>query len=271
MIRCWRFFTIPGALFAGLMTAGPAGALPPSVKDQAQLFQAKTVEQANLEIKKIDAQFHQKLVIETYSRIPKSFLTTWLKKKPDFGEWAKKHAGRSGLYVLICTETAPADIRILARGDMQGVFPAEVCQKLQNQLGAALASGQNDQGLTEAVSSIWRNLNDNFSAPPTFPWPGVFGVLLPILGIWLGILLFRAIVLRSESRSATPLPADFANAGSLPVAWFSALANGRLRELFASRPGAVTPKKPSEARPSESPPEDLAALHTQAGADSFES
>jgi hypothetical protein len=258
------------AVFAALLAVGSASARTPVVKDQARLFQLETVQQANQEIKKIEEQFHQKLVIETYSRIPTGFLTTLLKKKPDFGEWAKKHAGRWGLYILICSETNPPDIRIMARGDMQRAFSPEVCQDLQNQLAGDLSRGQNDQALLEAVSSVRRNLNENFIPPAPFPWGGVIGVLLPILGIWLGILLFRATVFRAESRSASPLPADFAESASLPVAWFSALANGRLRELFASRPVANPPTPTSEPHPSEGTTQNLAALHSEAGADSFE-
>jgi hypothetical protein len=249
---------------------GSVRARAPQVKDDAQLFQTSTLSQANQEIKALEEQFHQKLVIETYKKVPKSFLTTWLKKKPDFGEWAKKHAGRSGLYVLICTESTPADIRILARGDMQRAFSPDLCQELTNRFGQELSAGRNDQGLLDTVASIRKNLTANLGPPPVFPWTGVFEIMLPILGIWLAILVLRAVVLRAESRLASPAPAGFGDAGSLPVAWFGALAKGRLRELFASRADHPSPKMPPEKHPSEIAQENLAPLHSETGVDLFE-
>ncbi len=258
------------SLFMVGWPTGSVCARAPQVKDDAQLFQTSTLSQANQEIKALEEQFHQKLVIESYKKVPKSFLTTWLKKKPDFGEWAKKHAGRSGLYVLICTESTPADIRILARGDLQRAFPPEVCQELKDQIGNALRSGQNDRGLLEAVASVRKNLTENLGPPPAFPWSGIFELLLPILGIWLGILVLRAVVLRAESRLASPMPAAFGDAGSLPVAWFSALANGRLRDLFASRAEESSPKVPPLEQSSESAQNNTASLPEEAGVDSFQ-
>ena len=251
-------------LGACLAATRPAWANPPLFKDQAQLFQLDTVRQINQELKEIDDELRQKVTIETYSKVPKSFLTTLLKRKPDFGEWAKKRAGRSGLYVLICTESTPADIHIVARGDLQRAFPPAVCQELSNRLGDALSSGQNDQGLVEAVTWVRQNLTDNFGPPPVFPWAGVFEVLLPILGIWLGILVLRA-VLWAQSRS--PLQAAAVGAaGSLPVAWFAALANGRLRELFASSP--TLPLRLEEGtgggHSDQDFPEDMASPHAEA-------
>ena len=111
------------AFIALLFASAPAHALlTGEVRDQAGLFTADTVKQANEIIRAIKHDHNQDVLIETYPGIPKDREAAWEKVRGDkekraefFAQWGRerfKTAEVNGLYILITKEPGHVQIEV---------------------------------------------------------------------------------------------------------------------------------------------------------------
>src|SRR5947209_800494 len=97
MYRSVRWWMLSAVLIGGFLTARPAFAATPGVKDHAELFSADAVKAANKEIQEIKDRYQHDLVVETFATIPDSKKAEFEKIKADdaaknrfFVQWSEE-------------------------------------------------------------------------------------------------------------------------------------------------------------------------------------
>lgn len=160
------------AVLAGwLAAAGPAGAVSPEVKDQANFFSADAVKRANEVIKEIRQRHKKDLLVETHLKPPEGREPGADAKARErfFTDWAvdrARTAGVDGVYVLICKE--PSYLRIAVGNETRKkAFTDADRDRLGRLLLERFKKREFDEGLLEAVRSVQATLHANVGKSKT--------------------------------------------------------------------------------------------------------
>jgi hypothetical protein len=214
MLRVVRHALMPGLLVGWLVAAGPA-APAGEVKDDAGLFRPETVTRANEEIQELERQCGKQLVIHTVAGVPEGHdkaVSGMRRREKDkfFTDWAEERARDNhvdGVFVLVCK--SPAYAKAVLSGDTdERLFPRDERDDLEKRL-TPKAQGQGaDPDLLEAIGHVRVTMRDNKNAAaagPALSWPVVLGLIGGLFGLWLVILVVRAVLAAMGKLPAEPL------------------------------------------------------------------
>src|SRR5262249_19890562 len=111
MYRSVRWWMLSAILMGGLLTARPAFAATPGVKDHAEMFKPDTVKSVDAEIQQIKERYHLDVAIETFPAVPDDKKAEFEKVQKDesarnrfYRQWAEERArslGVDGVYTHI--------------------------------------------------------------------------------------------------------------------------------------------------------------------------
>jgi uncharacterized protein len=181
--RTWLGLAALGLLLAPV----PArAALTAEVRDDAKLFKAEAVKEADTIIRAIKRDHNLDLLIETYPDIPADKKAAYDKVKGDeekrkefFVEWGLerfKTAEVNGIYILITKEPGHVQIEV---GDETGrkAFTKKDRDHLRDLMLGHFKKKEFDKGLLEGVEYVRKTVDDNLKgqkkgAQPAVPAPG---------------------------------------------------------------------------------------------------
>src|SRR5207302_8241806 len=113
-MSAWLARLLPAVMLFAL-SAAPAPAAPPTVKDEGKLFSERAVKEANAIIADIDKQYHKEVHVEAHNKVPPAKADEFNRNKTDpafrarfFRAWASERftaTGTNGVFVLIYKES----------------------------------------------------------------------------------------------------------------------------------------------------------------------
>jgi uncharacterized membrane protein YgcG len=240
MTRHLANFSIAVVAVAWLSASTPALASPFGVKDDAALFSADAVRQAEEQIQTLHRRARQDLLIETISAVPADKAGP-LKSNRNrfFAEWAQERAevsGVNGVYVLICAE--PRHVQVFVSPDAREAFPDKDREKLRKSLSGKLGRKAYDDALLDAVESVRDRLDPSHVAAARANWWWVLWVILGIVGVWLVVGLVRSLLGSSAGQTPGAGPG-----GGILAGMFGASAGSWIyHALFRRRGGDQAPQ-----------------------------
>jgi hypothetical protein len=181
--------------------AGRAEEKAPSIRDEAGLFSAAAVADAQKQIEEIHGKYHHGVVIETIKSLPqgdhKWYKFLWNRQLHNLMEQEAQaraeKAGLDGVLVLICTE--PKAVEVIAwPAANERFFSSADAAGLRKKVAKRLAKGEKDAALREIVDDVrgafQRNLADRQPSRESGEWflAGTLGVGL---GLWGLLALLR--------------------------------------------------------------------------------
>jgi hypothetical protein len=256
------------ALAAVLAAAAPAFSRP--IYDQAELFSPEAVRQADDEAREISRDFRVAVLVDTFSTVPtlrrlRAHLNEPQAREHFFTDWARskaKRAGVSGIYVFICKEPAPVEVRVIAgRHLLDHAFTEADCEQLRHRLQDLLQQGRADEGLHEALRFVQAALHTRVGILPEvrdpFPWLNILWVIAILLGFWGFAEFLRSLAEGRQGRGEAVLGAvGYGGAGSIPAGLFAVMTSSWLGHLLR-RHGVTSPAVPdlgATAEPDAGPP-----------------
>jgi uncharacterized membrane protein YgcG len=211
-----------------LLSASPALAAPFGVKDEAGLFSADAVRQAEEKIQTLHRRARQDLLIETIAAVPAD-KTRQLKSDRAlfFASWAQQRAeeaGVNGAYVLICAE--PRHVQVYVSPDTRTAFPDKDRDQLRKALSRKLGRKAYDDALLDTVDFARDRLDPSHAAAARAGWWWVLWVIVGIVGVWLVVGLIRSVL---------GLGAAASSSGGVLTVLFGATAGGWMRHALLGR------------------------------------
>ena len=153
-------------LAVAVLLAASAPAALADVKDNANLFTAPAVSDANAKLARISSEFHKDLDIETYRDVPADLKgkQAGMDEHAFFHDWMAARAkarGTNGVFVLICDNPKYVDIGAGTETREKGIFTQQDLDSLREQIDGQLKAGQNDAALSGAVAMVDRTFTAN--------------------------------------------------------------------------------------------------------------
>jgi uncharacterized membrane protein YgcG len=142
------------------MTAVPARAVAPEIKDDAKFFSPEAIKKANKELREIARTYDRDLLIESYEHVPGD-QTERVKsmsredRAKFFHNWAADRADSAvvnGVYILICKQ--PSTLEIIITSKAKSAFDKESFEQLRNSLLVNFREKHYDNGLSEVVKAV---------------------------------------------------------------------------------------------------------------------
>ena len=173
--RNWVAALVAVCFLGALTLAESACAVGPEVRDNAGLFSAPAVKQADETIRNIQKNFRKELLVETFASVPESRTNDYARNREDFfASFVRERAQEArldGIYVLVMKEPPPHRFRIQV-GVGQATRERAFLPGDRDQLVALLQSNfrndKYDEGLRSSVAFVERTLRNNLSGqtPP---------------------------------------------------------------------------------------------------------
>ncbi len=167
---------IRSTLVTGLIAASCLAAVSvrADVRDNAGLFSAPTVKQADETIRNFQRDFRKDLLVETFAGVPESRTNDYARNREEFfASMVRERAQATrldGIYVLIMKEPPPHRIRIqvgVGEATRQRAFVPANRDGLVRLLQASFRENKYDDGLRSAVAYVESTLRSNLSGPVT--------------------------------------------------------------------------------------------------------
>jgi len=159
---------ITGFLVACGLGMGVARAVGPEVHDNAGIFSAGAIRQADEAIRNIQKDFRKDLLIETFAGVPDGRGEEYTRNREEFfatfvGERARS-ARVDGIYVMIMKEPPPHRFRIqvgVGQATRQRAFVPADRDELVGVFQAKFRADQYDEGLRSGVAFVERTLRSH--------------------------------------------------------------------------------------------------------------
>ncbi len=154
------------------------------VHDNAHLFGAQAVTDADAAIAQMQQKHNKGLVVETFASVPVEQQDAAQKSKPAFFKhWSTERANATranGVYVMICMDPRYVEVRTGPETLKRGDFVKADADRLSGGLKTDLGANRNDQALSGAVDTVERAYTANIGAgAPAAPSAAGGGVPTP--------------------------------------------------------------------------------------------
>jgi hypothetical protein len=207
-----RFLVVVG--LACLASAARAAEPPAAIRDDAGLFHADAIAQAETQIDDIRRTFDRNLFVRTVaSAAPNERKRFWFLRTPQVNrildEQARRIAdetGAEGIYVVICQR--PRDVHVVVRPGDDPLFSRHDAEALRRTVARRLHEAGGDDALLALVDQARTTLQNNVTRGPSTSVLSEFA-LAGILGGGLVLWLVLSIV-RYKMRAAHPVEEDSA-------------------------------------------------------------
>ena len=162
-----------GLVMVGLVTACcldavPARAVGPEVRDNAGLFSARAVKQADAAIRNIQKDYRKDLLVETFPGVPEGRTEDYTRDREGFfSNFVRERAQAArldGIYVLVMKEPPPHRFRIqvgVGQATRQRAFTPMDRDELVRLFQSSFRDDKYDDGLRNAVAFVERTLRSN--------------------------------------------------------------------------------------------------------------
>jgi uncharacterized membrane protein YgcG len=217
------------------LVAGLAAPVSAAVVDEAGYFSPVAVRRADEEIEQIQRLTGKDMVVETFKGVPEDQLNAVRSmnrsaREEFFARWAEERARArdvDGVYVLICKSPAHTAVALGPETEDR-LFPAKDRERLARLLTPRFTKKQYDSELLDAVGFVRITLYANVTNPGGnesggVSWSAVLLVIAGFLGLWLGIVVLRAVFNWRDTNPAAEPPAraaavpDTVTAGALTL------------------------------------------------------
>jgi uncharacterized protein len=254
-----RPLVLPSLCVCLLLSARPVGAQEPfePVKDEAHLFDLKTLQQADERLLELWRKSRLYVVIEAVDTVPREDqgkIRNSRDAKHYFAVWAAQRAKDLrvvGLYVLICRH--PGHVEVIAwPKEYEGEYNSGDCERLRRTFVNHKPKGDNNKALLALVDEVRRLVDEKQAPPSPFPWTMVLSIVLGILGIWLLLALVRMRVNAVQAEGI-----DERHRGLMPGllgGLFGTVAGHWIYDTIFQRGGAKPPEKTEPALPAAEKP-----------------
>src|SRR5262249_5276742 len=146
---------------------------PPKVKDDANLFSPKTIEEANALIAEIEHKFKKEVHVEAYNKPPADKMADFNEHKRDanyrqrfFTHWAEERyraTGTNGIFVLLNGKSKQGYYVKAKPGPetKKRVFTAEDCRDMEEVILEKFKAGEDNDGLVDGLKFARHSLEAN--------------------------------------------------------------------------------------------------------------
>ena len=148
-----------------------ARAVGPEVRDNAGIFSAPAVKQADEAIRNLQRDFRKELLVETFAAVPDSRTNDYARSREEFfTSFVRERAQAArldGIYVLVMKEPPPHRYRIqvgVGQATIQRAFQARDRDELVRLLQSNFREDKFDEGLRSAVGFVERTLRSNLQS-----------------------------------------------------------------------------------------------------------
>lgn len=148
-----------------------AQAVGPEVRDNAGIFSAPAVKQADEVIRNLQRDFRKELLVETFAAVPDSRTNDYARSREEFfTSFVRERAQAArldGIYVLVMKEPPPHRYRIqvgVGQATIKRAFVAKDRDELVRLLQSSFREDKYDEGLRTAVAFVERTLRGNLQS-----------------------------------------------------------------------------------------------------------
>ncbi len=148
-----------------------ARAVGPEVRDNAGIFSAAAVKQADEVIRNLQRDVRKELLVETFAAVPDSRTNDYARGREEFfTSFVRERAQAArldGIYVLVMKEPPPHRYRIqvgVGQVTLQRAFQAKDRDELVRLLQSSFREDKFDEGLRTAVAFVERTLRGNLQS-----------------------------------------------------------------------------------------------------------
>ena len=159
------------------LSALPARAVGPEVRDSAGLFSSSAVRQADETIRTIQRDFRKELLVETFASVPENRKEAYASNREEFfANFVKERAQAArldGIYVLVMKEQPPHRLRVqvgVGQATRQRAFLTADRDELVRLFQTSFREEKNDEALRSGVAFVERTLRSKLgSSQPGSP------------------------------------------------------------------------------------------------------
>lgn len=148
-----------------------AQAVGPEVRDNAGIFSAPAVKQADEAIRNLQRDFRKELLVETFAAVPDSRTNDYARSREEFfTSFVRERAQAArldGIYVLVMKEPPPHRYRIqvgVGQATLKRAFQTGDRDQLVRLLQSNFREDKYDEGLSAAVAFVERTLRGNLQS-----------------------------------------------------------------------------------------------------------
>ena len=146
-------------------------AVGPEVRDNAGIFSATAVKQADETIRNLQRDFRKELLVETFAGVPETRTNDYVRNREEFfTSFVRERAQAArldGIYVLVMKEPPPHRYRIqvgVGQATRQRAFLPADRDQLVRLLQSSFREDKYDEGLRTAVAFVERTLRSNLQS-----------------------------------------------------------------------------------------------------------
>jgi hypothetical protein len=198
------------ALLALLLLAGAASAVPVGnyVQDDAEMFGATAVQEANARISELQEKTHMAVWVRTLKEVPADVLQAQLKLKgtnrevlafQGFAEELAKKEDRKGVIILISNDQRyQRAVVVVYPKELDSQFREYDCEQVRRILASRQFAKQPNKTLLDAIEKVQYQVL-NRSEATTISWPLIGAVIAALLGLWLLLGILRSRLAQGDN------------------------------------------------------------------------